>query len=197
VVLAGVQTSPHTENFVESPFKTLATVAQRHARAIYPLDGATASTSFSTRKWSSIRQIFIPAHGLTIPFAFALAALLARYPGEKWIHLTRNMDDDRLVLPVVGILLGATGPTPFSAGAALGLGSVENASLLPGSPHGFLHSVMMQEKRGMMKVWNVWLVFCTFCSAFLAPSLLAAASSVPFTRLRNSHIGPWFVSFLH
>ena len=99
--------------------------------------------------------------GFTIPFAFALGALLARYPGEKWIHLTRKWTMIAWCFQTAGILLGA-----HWAYAVLGWGGywgwdpVENASLLPWlTGTAFLHSVMMQEKRGMMKVWNVWLVF--------------------------------------
>ena len=70
--------------------------------------------------------------GFTIPFAFALAALLARYPGEKWIHLTRKWTMIAWCFQSVGILLGA-----HWAYAVLGWGGywgwdpVENASLLP------------------------------------------------------------------
>ena len=107
--------------------------------------------------------------GFTIPFAFALAALLGRYPGEKWIHLTRRWTMIAWGFQSVGILLGA-----HWAYAVLGWGGywgwdpVENASLMPWlTGTAFLHSVMMQEKRGMMRVWNVWLVFTArFCCAF-------------------------------
>ena len=111
--------------------------------------------------------------GFTIPFAFALGALLARYPGEKWIHLTRQWTMIAWCFQTVGILLGA-----HWAYAVLGWGGywgwdpVENASLLPWlTGTAFLHSVMMQEKRGMMKVWNVWLVFITFMLCILGTLL--------------------------
>jgi len=57
------------------------------------------------------------------------------------------------------------------AGRMVGWDPVENASLLPWlTGTAFLHSVMMQEKRGMMKVWNMWLIFSTFLLAIFAPS---------------------------
>jgi cytochrome c-type biogenesis protein CcmF len=143
-------------------------------------------------------MLYLGYTGFTIPFAFALAALLGRYPGEKWIHITRRWTMVAWCFQSIGILLGA-----HWAYAVLGWGGywawdpVENASLLPWiTGTAFLHSVMMQEKRGMMKVWNVWLVFTTF---MLSDSWDAAHA---FRRdqfracLRAIGIGTWFVTFL-
>ena len=86
----------------------------------------------------------------------------------------------------IGILLGA-----HWAYAVLGWGGywawdpVENASLLPWiTGTAFLHSVMMQEKRGMMKVWNVWLVFATFMLCILGTLLTRSGSRQLRPRLR-------------
>ena len=110
-----------------------------------------------------------------------------------------QLDDDRLVLPVAsGILLGA-----HWAYAVLGWGGywgwdpVENASLLPWlTGTAFLHSVMMQEKRGMMKVWNVWLVFCTFMLCILGTFLTRSGVVSSVHAFAQSKIGHWFVGFL-
>jgi cytochrome c-type biogenesis protein CcmF len=136
--------------------------------------------------------------GFTIPFAFALAALLGRYPGEKWIHLTRRWTMIAWCFQTIGILLGA-----HWAYAVLGWGGywgwdpVENASLLPWlTGTAFLHSVMMQEKRGMMKVWNVWLVFITFFLCILGTMLTRSGVVSSVHAFAQSNIGPWFVGFL-
>ena len=136
--------------------------------------------------------------GFTIPFAFALAALLGRYPGEKWIHLTRKWTMIAWCFQTIGILLGA-----HWAYAVLGWGGywgwdpVENASLLPWlTGTAFLHSVMMQEKRGMMKVWNVWLVFITFFLCILGTMLTRSGVVSSVHAFAQSNIGPWFVGFL-
>ncbi|MGB6833026.1 MAG: cytochrome c-type biogenesis CcmF C-terminal domain-containing protein, partial [Candidatus Acidiferrum sp.] len=136
--------------------------------------------------------------GFTIPFAFALAALLARYPGEKWIHLTRKWTMIAWGFQTAGILLGA-----HWAYAVLGWGGywgwdpVENASLLPWlTGTAFLHSVMMQEKRGMMKVWNVWLVFSTFLLCILGTFLTRSGVVSSVHAFAQSSIGNWFVGFL-
>jgi cytochrome c-type biogenesis protein CcmF len=60
----------------------------------------------------------------------------------------------------------------------------------------FLHSVMMQEKRGMMKVWNVWLVFSTFLMCILGTFLTRSGVVSSVHAFANSHIGPWFVGFI-
>jgi cytochrome c-type biogenesis protein CcmF len=136
--------------------------------------------------------------GFTIPFAFALAALLGRYPGEKWIHLTRRWTMIAWGFQSIGILLGA-----HWAYAVLGWGGywgwdpVENASLLPWlTGTAFLHSVMMQEKRGMMKVWNVWLVFITFMLCIFGTTLTRTGLVNSVHAFAQSTIGPWFDTFL-
>ncbi len=164
-------------NFIASPFKMI--TAQVDVSGVMHLDHpaptAAALLRFcNIRKWSSIRPCFIPAiPDSAIPFAFGLAALIGRYPGEKWIHLTRRWTMIAWCFQSIGVLLGA-----HWAYAVLGWGGywpwdpVENASLMPwliGTA--FLHSVMMQEKRGMMKVWNVWLVFITFMLCIFGTTL--------------------------
>jgi cytochrome c-type biogenesis protein CcmF len=136
--------------------------------------------------------------GFTIPFAFALAALLGRYPGEKWIHLTRSWTMIAWCFQSAGVLLGA-----HWAYAVLGWGGywmwdpVENASLLPWlTGTAFLHSVMMQEKRGMMKVWNVWLVFATFLLTIFGTFLTRSGVVSSVHAFSQSTIGPWFLGFL-
>jgi cytochrome c-type biogenesis protein CcmF len=74
---------------------------------------------------------------------------------------------------------------------------VENASFLPWlTGTAFLHSVMMQEKRGMMKVWNVWLVFITFLLCILGTFLTRSGVVSSVHAFAQSSIGTWFVAFL-
>ena len=98
----------------------------------------------------------------------------------------------------IGVLLGA-----HWAYAVLGWGGywgwdpVENAALLPWiTGTAFLHSVMMQEKRGMMKVWNVWLVFVTFMLCILGTLLTRSGIVNSVHAFAESSIGGWFVGFL-
>ncbi len=164
VVMAGVQIFFLTlNNFVASPFRMLGVQGADGVWNVFTRADGNGLNPLLQYPEMVIHppNLYSGYTGFTIPFAFALAALLARYPGEKWIHLTRKWTMIAWCFQTAGILLGA-----HWAYAVLGWGGywgwdpVENASLLPWlSGTAFLHSVMMQEKRGMMKVWNVWLVF--------------------------------------
>src|SRR3989440_12983566 len=97
--------------------------------------------------------------GFTIPFAFALGALLARYPGEKWIHLTRKWTMIAWMFQSMGILLGAHWAyAGLGWGGSWGWDPVEDASFLPCLTRtALLHSAVLQEKRGTIKCWKAWL----------------------------------------
>ena len=132
--------------------------------------------------------------GLSVPFAFALAALIMRYPGEKWIHITRRWTMVAWLFLTFGISLG--GHWAYNVlgwGGYWGWDPVENASFLPWlTGTAFLHSVMMQEKRGMMKVWNVWLIFITFMLSILGTLLTRAGLVSSVHAFAQSSIGAWF-----
>ncbi|HKD83057.1 MAG TPA: heme lyase CcmF/NrfE family subunit [Candidatus Angelobacter sp.] len=136
--------------------------------------------------------------GLSVPFAFALGALIMRYPGEKWIHITRRWTMVAWLFLTFGISLG--GHWAYNVlgwGGYWGWDPVENASFFPWlTGTAFLHSVMMQEKRGMMKVWNVWLIFITFMLSILGTLLTRAGLVSSVHAFAQSSIGPWFTTFL-
>src|ERR1700730_15697575 len=201
VVLAGVQIFfLALNNFVASPFKMLGNVSASGAvEPFVRMDGNGLNPLLQYPEMViHPPNLYSGYTGFTIPFAFALAALLARYPGEKWIHLTRKWTMIAWCFQTMGILLGA-----HWAYAVLGWGGywawdpVENASLLPWlTGTAFLHSVMMQEKRGMMKVWNVWLVFTTFMLCILGTLLTRSGVVSSVHAFAQSSIGNWFVGFL-
>jgi cytochrome c-type biogenesis protein CcmF len=143
-------------------------------------------------------MLYLGYVGFSVPFAFALGALMMRYPGEKWIHITRRWTMVTWLFLTCGICLGM-----HWAYAVLGWGGywgwdpVENASLMPWlAATAFLHSVMMQEKRGMMKRWNVWLIFSTFMLSILGTLLTRAGLVSSVHAFAQSSIGNWFVAFL-
>ena len=200
-IMAGVQLFfISLSNFKTNPFQSLAV-----ANASGGLDYLARADGSGLRAVLQYPEMIIhPPNlysgytGFTIPFAFALGALLARYPGEKWIHLTRKWTMIAWCFQTIGILLGA-----HWAYAVLGWGGywgwdpVENASLLPWlTGTAFLHSVMMQEKRGMMKVWNVWLVFFTFFLCILGTMLTRSGVVSSVHAFAQSNIGGWFFGFL-
>jgi cytochrome c-type biogenesis protein CcmF len=143
-------------------------------------------------------MLYLGYVGFSVPFAFALAALMMRYPGEKWIHITRRWTMVTWLFLTCGISLGARWAyAVLGWGGYWGWDPVENASLLPWlSGTAFLHSVMMQEKRGMMKVWNVWLIFVTFMLSILGTLLTRSGIVQSVHAFAQSSIGAWFYSFL-
>jgi cytochrome c-type biogenesis protein CcmF len=136
--------------------------------------------------------------GFSVPFAFALGALMMRYPGEKWIKITRVWTMVTWLFLTAGVFLGM-----HWAYAVLGWGGywgwdpVENASLMPWlTGTAFLHSVMMQEKKGLMKSWNVWLIFSTFLLTMLGTMLTRGGLVSSVHAFAESSIGYWFMVFM-
>ena len=201
VVLAGVQIFFLTlNNFVSNAFHILGgpdSAGVLRMAAVYEGHGLNPLLQYPEMVIHP-PVLYLGYTGFTVPFAFALAALLGRYPGEKWIHITRRWTMVAWCFQSAGILLGA-----HWAYAVLGWGGywewdpVENASLLPWiTGTAFLHSVMMQEKRGMLKVWNVWLVFTTFMLCILGTMLTRSGVVSSVHAFAQSSIGNWFVAFL-
>jgi len=143
-------------------------------------------------------MLYLGYVGFSVPFAFALGALMMRYPGEKWIKITRTWTMVTWLFLTCGIFLGM-----HWAYAVLGWGGywgwdpVENASFMPWlTGTAFLHSVMMQERKGMMKSWNVWLIFSTFLLTLLGTLLTRAGLVSSVHAFAQSSIGTWFVVFM-
>jgi cytochrome c-type biogenesis protein CcmF len=136
--------------------------------------------------------------GFSVPFAFALGALMMRYPGEKWIHITRRWTMVTWMFLTCGIFMGAHWAySVLGWGGYWGWDPVENASLMPWlTGTAFLHSVMMQEKRGMMKTWNVWLIFSTFMLTILGTLLTRSGIVSSVHAFAQSSIGDWFYGFI-
>jgi cytochrome c-type biogenesis protein CcmF len=201
VVLACIQLFFLTlNNFVANPFQVLGHASAGGALTVVSQADGHGLTPLLQYSEMVIHppMLYLGYTGFSVPFAFAMAALLGRYPGEKWIHITRRWTMVAWGFQTIGVLLGA-----HWAYAVLGWGGywawdpVENASLLPWiTATAFLHSVMMQEKRGMMKVWNVWLVFITFMLCILGTTLTRSGAVSSIHAFAQSSIGTWFVSFL-
>ncbi len=143
-------------------------------------------------------MLYLGYVGFSVPFAFALGALMMRYPGEKWIHITRRWTMVTWLFLTCGIFLGAHWAySVLGWGGYWGWDPVENASLMPWlTGTAFLHSVMMQEKRGMMKSWNVWLIFSTFLLTILGTLLTRSGIVSSVHAFASSNIGDWFYGFI-
>src|SRR5437763_836467 len=136
--------------------------------------------------------------GLTVPFAFGMGALLARRTDERWLVATRRWTLFAWTALGVGQLLGAHWAyVEVGWGGYYAWDPVENAALMPWlAATAFLHSVMIQEKRGMLKVWNMLLVILAFGLALFGTFLTRSGVVNSIHSFTQSSIGPWFLGFI-
>ena len=133
----------------------------------------------------------------TIPFAFAIAALVTRKLDAAWLQIVRRWSLISWFFLTVGITLGM-----WWAYVELGWSGywawdpVENASFLPWlTGTAFLHSIMIQEKRGMLRKWNVVLVVTTFLLAIFGTFLTRSGIVESVHSFAQSPVGTWFGTF--
>ena len=132
-----------------------------------------------------------------IPFAFAIAALVSRKLDAEWLSIVRRWSLVSWFFLTIGITLGM-----WWAYVELGWSGywawdpVENASLLPWlTGTAFLHSIMIQEKRGMLRKWNVVLVVTTFLLAIFGTFLTRSGLIESVHSFAQSPVGSWFATF--
>jgi cytochrome c-type biogenesis protein CcmF len=143
-------------------------------------------------------MLYLGYVGSIVPFAFAMASLVTRQPGEGWIHTTRRWAIVTWLFQTTGIMLGmGWAYSVLGWGGYWGWDPVENASVMPWiTATAFLHSVMMQEKKGMMKVWNMVLVSATFLLSILGTTLTRTGLVQSVHAFAQSPIKPYFTTFL-
>ena len=174
----------------ENPFDTLAMVPQEGA-GLNPLLRHPAMMIHPP-------MLYTGYVGFSIPFAFAIGALIARRTGADWIRATRRFALIAWTFLGTGILLGALWSySELGWGGYWAWDPVENASLMPwlvGTA--FLHSIMVQEKRGMLKVWNVSLICATFVLALLGTFLVRSGILESIHAFGASTIGVQMLVFI-
>jgi cytochrome c-type biogenesis protein CcmF len=133
----------------------------------------------------------------SIPFAFAIAALVTRRLDAEWLSIVRRWSLLSWFFLTIGITLGM-----WWAYVELGWSGywawdpVENASLLPWlTGTAFLHSIMIQEKRGMLRKWNVTLVVTTFLLAIFGTFITRSGIIESVHSFAQSPVGTWFATF--
>ncbi|HEY6547468.1 MAG TPA: cytochrome c biogenesis protein CcsA, partial [Vicinamibacteria bacterium] len=177
-------------SFVTSPFETLA-VAPAEGRGLNPL-----LQNFYMQIHPPL--LYLGYVGLSVPFAFAMAALVTRRLDTAWISSIRRWTIVSWLFLGVGILLGAKW-----AYETLGWGGywawdpVENAAFMPWLvATAFLHSIMVQERRGMLKVWNMVLVILTFSLCLFGTFLTRSGIIASVHAFGESTLGPFFLAFI-
>jgi cytochrome c-type biogenesis protein CcmF len=165
-----------------------------------PFDGAGPNPLLQNHPLVAIHPPFLYAGyvGFAIPFSFAMAALITGRFGEGWLAAVRRTTLVSWGFLTVGIVLGAWWSySVLGWGGFWGWDPVENASLLPWlTATAFIHSVMVQERRGMLRVWNLSLVLATFCLTILGTFLTRSGVVNSVHAFSQSSIGPWLLTFL-
>jgi len=176
--------------FVTDPFERLP-VAAREGADLNPL---------LQNYWMMIHPpaLYLGYVGCAVPFAFAIAALATGRLGDVWIRTTRRWTLFAWFFLTVGNILGGRW-----AYEVLGWGGywawdpVENAAFMPWlACTAFLHSVMIQEKKNMLKMWNMVLVLLTFCLTIFGTFLTRSGVVSSVHSFTQSGLGPFFVGFL-
>src|ERR1035438_569045 len=195
-VLATVQTFfLILNNFIANPFRMLAVdkliTSVPDGQGLSPLLQYPAMAIHPP-------MLYLGYVGFSVPFAFAIGSLITRAPGDAWIQTTRRWTLVTWLFQSTGVMLGmAWAYHVLGWGGYWGWDPVENASVLPWlAGTAFLHSVMMQEKKGMMKVWNIVLISTTFFLCILGTFLTRSGVVQSVHAFARSDIGKYFVSFM-
>jgi cytochrome c-type biogenesis protein CcmF len=178
---------------------TLVAVSSPFATQAAPADGAGLNPSLQNPYMlAHPPMLYLGFVGLTMPFAFAMGALAARRSDELWIVVTRRWTLVAWTFLGFGQLLGAHWAyVEVGWGGYFAWDPVENAALMPWlAATAFLHSVMIQEKRGMLKIWNVVLVIGAFALALFGTFLTRSGIISSIHSFTESSIGPWFLGFI-
>jgi cytochrome c-type biogenesis protein CcmF len=143
-------------------------------------------------------MLYLGYVGLSIPFAFAAGALLSGHTDERWIVATRRWTLVAWTFLGFGQLLGAHWAyVEVGWGGYYAWDPVENAALMPWlAATAFLHSVMVQERKGMLKVWNMVLVALAFELSVFGTFLTRSGVVNSIHSFAQSSIGGWFLAFV-
>ena len=164
-----------------------------------PIDGAGLTPSLQNPYMvAHPPMLYLGYVGLSIPFAFAAGALLSGRPDERWIVATRRWTLVAWTFLGFGQLLGAHWAyVEVGWGGYYAWDPVENAALMPWlAATAFLHSVMVQERKGMLKIWNVVLVALAFELSVFGTFLTRSGVVNSIHSFAQSPIGGWFLAFV-
>ena len=142
-------------------------------------------------------MLYLGYVGMTVPFAFAIAALVTGRVGEGWLLATRRWTLFAWGFLTIGIILGGWWSYEVLGWSGVwAWDPVENASLLPWiTATAYIHSVLVQERRGMLRVWNLSLLVSTFSLTILGTFLTRSGVLNSVHAFSESAIGPWLLSF--
>jgi cytochrome c-type biogenesis protein CcmF len=186
--------------FISNPFKKLTQVfADGSAQTFLPADGKGLNPLL--QYWAMVIHppiLYVGFIGFLVPFAFAIAALASKRLGNTWIRTTRRWTLLTWLFLGAGILLGGKWAyVVLGWGGYWGWDPVENASLMPWlMGTAFLHSVIIQEKRGMLKVWNILLIALTYLLGIFGTFVTRSGVVSSVHAFSNSGLGVFFILYM-
>lgn len=195
-------------SFVSNPFARWWTTGDRPIMALFPPSGASLFVPSDGNGLNPILQhpamafhppmLYLGYVGFTIPFAFAVAALLSRRVDVAWIRTTRRWTLAPWLFLGIGLMMGGRWAYDVLGwGGYWGWDPVENAAFMPWlAGTAFLHSVMVQERKGIFKVWNMGLIIITFALVLFGTFLTRSGVIQSVHSFTESDIGVYFLSFI-
>jgi cytochrome c-type biogenesis protein CcmF len=193
--------------FVENPFRRVWMTPEGLKMALFQPAGAFAARATPQGLNPLLRHFGMVFHppmlylgfvSFVIPFAFAIAALVTGRSDDRWIHITRRWTLAAWMFLSVGLILGMRWAYDVLGwGGYWGWDPVEVAALMPWLPGtAFLHSVVIQEKRDMLKHWNMVLVILTYALVIFGTFLTRSGVLSSVHAFAESAIGPLFFAFI-
>ncbi len=195
--------------FAANPFEKLwratngqiisAVIPPAGATPFVPADGQGLNPQLQNY-WMIVHPVmlYLGFVGLTVPFAFAVAALITGQLGNTWVKLIRKWTLIPWLFLGIGIIMGSQWAyVELGWGGYWAWDPVENASLLPWlTATAFIHSIMIQERRGMLKVWNMVLIWLTWELTLFGTFLTRSGVIESVHSFALSPIGPMFAVFI-
>ena len=186
--------------FVTNPFTHLVTTQPDGTRVPFvPMDGAGLNPLLQyILNVIHPPIMYLGLVGFAVPFAFAMAAMMSRQLGDTWIRSTRRWTMIAWGFLGTAILLGGKWAyVELGWGGFWAWDPVENASLMPWLiATAYLHSVMVQEKKGMLKVWNMVLIILTYTMCLFGTFLTRSGVVSSVHAFAQSSIGGYFLAFI-
>ncbi len=143
-------------------------------------------------------MLYLGYVGMAVPFAFAVGALMSKRLGNEWVHTVRRWTLIPWMFLSAGIIMGSQWAyMELGWGGYWAWDPVENASFLPWlTGTAFLHSIIIQEQRGILKVWNVVLIWMTYFLVILGTFTTRSGVLESVHSFARSEVGPYFLGFL-